>query len=916
MAILSKLLTEGSKEGAKKALKKATKDTVKDALSDAVSKSSSKAISKSLRNEITDEVTDAAIKKMPRNLTGAGVSSLEKNAGSTLDGILGRSSGITLKNAKKPVARNLADEFSDTALAKTAREELKDIADRNTALIRDLADDPDNMWFSKRELKGGKVKDLYPGNATTRIGATPDTLIPAEYPEVDRMIKEGKLKTAQGTEKFGSGPNATMNYELTGKPLDFDEKQGLLNAIKDQLPEGEAEGLALEAEDLISPDQLRLIDQVQTPTERKIDVDKITTRKKNVKVSRPVANSGLDVPVDTDKAGLVNKLADMKAELQTATGGGGMKGGGGTPTATASPDYGGLGDSGFANKLNEQVNRPVNVQVRADGSSGTATKQQQGQRYIRDKAIKGLNATPRQYADLMGKSRSIGNYYEKVADRINAENIVQANVAQKTEAALNHIENIKARAFETADELGLTIDLSGIDNTIGLKPYQKKQLTELGYNLNDIIGDKALSATQAEEVYRIIKGYAYDLMDDSAKPLEKAAGKELNKVADEVSKRIDDVLDNMGIDFKKEFLDGAGIGGADMNGTYLREISQNGKPLSFSDLRREESDWINISKTAGRPIKEDKVPESIAEAVGQAFKRGGEKIKEKYYERQAYGAGGAGAGAGGGAGTPGGTGVPPTGTEGPINFETVGGQPSKLRGLLAKGKDAGLVGAGVLGGLMLGGNGGGQPTAGGQTLADVLQGNQMQRQQSQLGSMAGEGYGTDPYAGMTVGGYTYNELADGYARALQAGDASAAESIAKLMGIIEDKATATLNRQKYESSLKSSTNNNSASAVNVLSQLYDLYNNIKGGTGPIVGDITNALNAVTGGGYNTEANTYWQVSRGSLGKLIRGMGDSGALSEGDQKRALQMIPNITDTREAAEQKFMALYNILSSAAQM
>jgi antitoxin component of RelBE/YafQ-DinJ toxin-antitoxin module len=264
-----------------------------------------------------------------------------------------------------------------------------------------------------------------------------------------------------------------------------------------------------------------------------------------------------------------------------------------------------------------------------------ATKQQQGQRYIRDKAIKGLNATPRQYADLMGKSRSIGNYYEKVADRIKAENIVQANVAQKTEAALNHIENIKARAFETADELGLTIDLSGIDNTIGLKPYQRKQLTDLGYNLNDIIGDKALSATQAEEVYKILRGYAYDLMDDSAKPLEKAAGKELNRAADEVSKRIDDVLDNMGIDFKKEFLDGAGVGGADMNGRYLREISQNGKPLSFSDLRREESDWINISKTAGRPIKEEKVPESVAEAIGQAFKRGGEKARERYYERQA-----------------------------------------------------------------------------------------------------------------------------------------------------------------------------------------------------------------------------------------------------------------------------------------
>lgn len=911
MAILSKLLTEGSKEGAKKALKKATKDTVKDALSDAVSKSSSKAISKSLRNEITDEVTDAAIKKMPRNLTGAGVSSLEKNAGSTLDGILGRSSGITLKNAKKPVARNLADEFSDTALAKTAREELKDIADRNTALIRDLADDPDNMWFSKRELKGGKVKDLYPGNATTRIGATPDTLIPAEYPEVDRMIKEGKLKTAHGTEKFGSGPNATMNYELTGKPLDFDEKQGLLNAIKDQLPEGEAEGLALEAEDLISPDQLRLIDQVQTPTERKIDVDKITTRKKNVKVNRPeamVAEAVEETAPAVENPALAEEIASLREKIgaKEPVAAGGMDGG---SINTAPTDV--AGSEGFNIKLKN--GQPTNITVGA-GPVGSS-KQQRAFRKLDDMTAKSLNANAKQYKGLMEKSGSIGGHYKTVAERARKEAIDQANISQKAQTALALREDIKQQGLQYAERNGVTIDLTGIDNTIGMSATQKRKLAELGLGLDDMLGGSSVvSPTQAEEIYKTLRDYAYN-WSDSKDALTKMAGNACEKEANAVRDAIDNAMDNINIDYKTSLLEQAAENGEDP--AYLRAIAGKGD-FKFSDLRKDQSDWIKINDLAGNKIKAEPTINilGIDTGINNPFTAGGDKIKEKIYERQAYGAGGAGAGAGGGAGTPGGTGVPPTGTEGPINFETVGGQPSKLRGLLAKGKDAGLVGAGVLGGLMLGGNGGGQPTAGGQTLADVLQGNQMQRQQSQLGSMAGEGYGTDPYAGMTVGGYTYNELADGYARALQAGDASAAESIAKLMGIIEDKATATLNRQKYESSLKSSTNNNSASAVNVLSQLYDLYNNIKGGTGPIVGDITNALNAVTGGGYNTEANTYWQVSRGSLGKLIRGMGDSGALSEGDQKRALQMIPNITDTREAAEQKFMALYNILSSAAQM
>ena len=902
--VLAKLLSSGIEEGAKKALKKATKDTVSDALSDAVSKTSSKALSKTLRNEITDEVTDAAIKKMPRNLTGAGVSSLEKNAGSTLDGILGRSSGITLKNAKKPVSRSLADEYADTAFAKTAREELSEIAERNNKLIGDLADDADNMWFSKRELNGTKVKDLYP-RGTKFEYYNPETDVPAEYPEVGRMVKEGKLKTAHGTDKFGSGPNATMNYELTGKPLDFNEKQGLLNAIKDQLPEDEAEGLALEAEDLISPDQLRLIDQPGGSVDRKIDVDKITTRKKNVKVNRPetMAAEAVEPATETINPELAQDIADIRAKVgATATpeaqGAGGSIGT--APTQVA-------GSEGFNVKLKD--NKPTTINVGA-GSVGS-TKQQRAFRKLDDMTAKGLNANAKQYASLMEKSGSIGGHYKTVAERARKEAIDQANIATKAQAALALREDIKQQGLAYAERNGVTIDLSGIDNTVGLSTAQKKKLAELGLSLNDMSGGAAVvTPTQAEDIYKTLRDYAYK-WSDSTDPISSVAGEAMQKEANAVREAIDNAMDNINVDYKTSLLEQAAENGEDP--AYLRAIAS--KPdFKFSDLRKDQSDWIAINKLSGNKIKNDPTINvlGIDTGINNPFTAGGDKIKEKIYERQAYGAGGASAGAGGGAGTTGGANVPPTGAEGPINFNQVGGQPSKLRSLLSNGKDIGLVGAGVLGGLMLGGNGGGQ--ANGQTLADVLQANQMQ--QGQIGGMAGEDYTNNPYAGMTVGGYTYDELADGYARALQAGDASAAESIAKLMGIIEDRATATLNRQKYESSLKSSTNNNSASAVNVLSNLYDLYNNIKGGTGPIAGNITNALNAITGGGYNTEANTYWSVSRGALGKMIKGMGDTGALSEGDQKRALQMIPNITDTREAAEQKFMALYNILSSAAQM
>lgn len=898
MALLTNLLSDGVTKGAKKALSKSVKKTTKEAISDAVSDTASKALSKSLRNEIADEVTDAAIKKMPKNLTGAGVSSLEKNAGSTLDGILGRSSGITLKNAKKPVARNLADDFADTAFAKTAKEEISDIVSRNSKKLAELDDAADVSWGIATDLKEGNkmpkwLKDDAGYNKLRSIGEKQGiaSRLTDEYSDInDYGIDYAKLSPQERKELWDYMKSDDSYVTPSMVAEDFaDEK--------------------LEPEGLINPNQARLIDQTYSSPERKIDVDKITTRKKNVKVNRPetMAAEAVEEPAaETINPELAQDIADIRAKVgATATpeaqGAGGSIGT--APTEVA-------GSEGFNVKLKD--GKPTTITVGA-GPVGS-TKQQRAFAKLDDMTIRNLNANSKQTASLKGPSGSIDGFYKTVAERARREAIDQANIGQKAQTALALREDIKQQGLQYAERNGVTIDLSGIDNTIGLSAAKKKTLAKLGLSLEDMLdGAAVVTPTKAEEIYKELRDYAYKWAGSEDR-ITGVAGKVMGEEAKAVREAIDNAMDSINVDYKTSLLEQAAENGEDP--AYLRAIAA--KPdFKFSDLRKDQSDWVKINELSGNKLKTEPTIKVLGFDTGMPnpLLAGEDKIKEKIYERQAYGAGGAGAGAGGGAGTPGGAGVPPTGTEGPINFNQVGGQPSRLRSLLSRGKDAGLVGAGVLGGLMLGGNGGGQPTAGGQTLADVLQANQMQ--QPQMGSIAGEGYGTDPYAGMTVGGYTYNELADGYARALQAGDASAAESIAKLMAIIEDRATATLNRQKYESSLKSSSgNNNSASAVNVLSNLYDLYNNIKGGTGPIAGNITNALNAITGGGYNTEANTYWSVSRGALGKMIKGMGDTGALSEGDQKRALQMIPNITDTREAAEQKFMALYNILSSAAQM
>lgn len=900
ISALTKLLSSGLEEGVKKGAAKALKKTTKETIENAVEKSATKAISKSARNAITDEVTDAAIKAMPKSLTGAGTSTLAKNAGSTLDGILGKSSGITLKNAKKPVVKNLADEFSDTALAKTAKQEISEIAGRNNKIIKDLADDADNMWLTDIELRGSKVKDMYPKRTKLPSYQNPDAFVPAEYPEVARMIDEGKLTTRKDLEdEFGE---ITKNYELTGKELSYKDKQNLLEFMKDQMPD-EGVGITLEREDLINPDQLRLIDQTVSPRERKIAIDQISGGKKNIDVNRAAtmeADALEPVAEEVGNPALGEEIASLREKIgANRPADAGMGGTIGTaPTEVA-------GSEGFNIKLKDGT--PTNVTV-GQGAVGSS-KQQRAARKLDDMTAKNMNATAKQYRNLVGKSGSIDGHYKTVAERMRKEAIDQANVSQKAQSALALREDIKQQGLQYAERNGVTIDLSGIDNTVGLSAAQKRKLSELGLSLDDMLGgSNVVTPTQAEDIYKQLRDYAYK-WEDSNDALTTMAGKAMKEEADAVRKAIDDAMDNINVDYKSSLIEMAAENGEDP--AYLRKIAA--KPdFKFSDLRKDQSDWIAINDLSGNKIKEAPTINvlGVDTGINNPFTAGADKIKEKIYERQAGGAAGAGAGAGFAGGVGGGNGVP-TGAEGPINFQTAG---AAKPGILGRAKDAGLVGAGVLGGLLLGGNGGGNRQGSGSTLGDVLAANQAQQAQEQMGT--GIGTSSDPYYGYTVGGYTYDELAEGYARALQAGDASAAQSIASLMEIIENKASQTMTQQKYADSKKSSTSNNSASAVNVLSNLYDLYNSIQGGTGPIAGNVTNFMNTITGGGYNTEANTYWQVSRGALGKLIKGMGDTGALSEGDQKRALQMIPNITDTREAAEQKFMALYNILSSAAQM
>ena len=180
------------------------------------------------------------------------------------------------------------------------------------------------------------------------------------------------------------------------------------------------------------------------------------------------------------------------------------------------------------------------------------------------------------------------------------------------------------------------------------------------------------------------------------------AGNACEKEAEAVRNIIDNTMDNINVDYKTSLIEDAAKNGEDP--AYLRKLAGK-SDFKFSDLRKDQSDWIAINDLAGNKIKEGPTLNVFGINTGATnpFTYGADKFKEKYYERQAYGGGGAGGNGSGGS-------VPPyggNGAENSINFTSPeGGRTGTLGGLLGRAKNAGLVGAGILGGLVLGGDNG------------------------------------------------------------------------------------------------------------------------------------------------------------------------------------------------------------------
>lgn len=897
MAVTNAIIKAGEKsltKGSEKAIEKAT--------TKALTKATEKAVNKALTKSIT------------RGLTGAGVSSLAPKAGSTLDGILGRSSGLTLPEPKitpKPLAKyteealgeplnsvgsvmnnmdyTLADMKADKALSKKNYEIVKNNA-REAADIANPIEDVNVLGItSKSGLPTLNRQQYYEdtiGSLKLPDGSKNPYVSGRDVP--DYMQNHLANDTSVGNDKilrelFGDHDNALDMNELYDR---YEKLAQGANANEIYTPENIDMGIAMEGKrgDAITQD---FADRV-FGGKRDIPVSSSSSGAKNVKVSRPTADMGVEEAVAETNTPIADFTPNV-IEPKTATGGAGMGNGGGTPTATASPDYGGLGDSGFNVHLKD--GRDIDIKLKQPMSKAQI-KRNRAIRNLDDDWAKGLNATKKQYGEVVAKSKSAYKGYKTPAEMARLNGISLDNINETPQAVIDAFERRKLNIEKYAQDRGVDIKLDNLDLT-NIEPATKATMKMQGIDPDKIKYTGVASPLEAETLYK-------DLRNRAMKTTDGDRAVAYNTLADYVRNQIDNTMDNLNIDFSAEMSEALGEAlGQNADRRYLRGIATN-KNLKFSDLRREQADWIKVGNLSGNPMKEEPTISIFGIDTGakNPFTSGAEKIKEKFYERQAYGPGGSG----GAGGNMGGGSVPPTGGSGAennINFETIaGGRAGTLGNLLGKAKTAGLVGAGVLGGMMLGGGGGGGSTGGSSDFANMYNPNMEADTEPEI----------DPYQTLTIGGYTYDQLENGYTAALMAGDSDAAKLIANMMGMLDDKV------KRYQDTKESSSSSSGVAgkqraALNVLSGLMSNYQ----AQGPIGGRFTQFMNSITGGGYNPAVSAYDSGASGSLGTIIKALGDTGALSEGDQKRALELLPKTTDSEQAAKMKYQQLIQILQGA---
>ena len=473
-----------------------------------------------------------------------------------------------------------------------------------------------------------------------------------------------------------------------------------------------------------------------------------------------------------------------------------------------------------------------------------------------------MGASTKQREELF-RSYRLGGKNTTIGDYLKNQNVTLANVRDRSDAALNAFGSVKDGLLEMADDAGIMIDMPSL---VGAKSSALKKAdlnmikNTLGIDLENDILTKAMKPSEAEALYTELRNRAFNYQKSDA---TKAAGKALQDAVADLGNAIDDSLNSIKGTYglTQKVADAAGEAGLGYN--EIRNIIDKGDNLTVRDLRTLQQPWV-----VARDMVANKAPKAATLNIAGID-----------------------------------TGLPNVVKN---TVEGAGNLPLKAAAYLEQHPNmatAGLVGAGVAGGSILGSllSGGGQGQAVGGYGANMGYDTTGATGASSLSNLLS---GTTAASEPTINGWTYDDLETAYFNAMMAGDSDAAKAAASMMDVLQSKA-----ERLKESSESSGVAAKQRSAINVLNNLMGNFR----AKGTVSGNLGQFLNMITGGGYDPQQYAYDTGSKGALGSIIKALGDTGALSEGDQQRALQLLPSTTDSAQAAQMKYQQLLQILQSA---
>ncbi len=473
------------------------------------------------------------------------------------------------------------------------------------------------------------------------------------------------------------------------------------------------------------------------------------------------------------------------------------------------------------------------------------------------------------YTGVLGKT--------PMANRFKTLNVDLANVADKSAAGLNAYGGVMSNLYDYMDNAGVGVDLSSLGKT-GSKLFTKAQKTRLaqaGLDIDDVLKG-SVSAKQANELYRTARDMGLKLTN-STDATQTILGDRLGKFATQIRDKLDDTASTVSKSFglKNQLIDAA---------NNLGDFEVARKLASMTD---------------------DQITASIARAEMSPYMKMKDFIGLKAPTEKTLNVLGI-----------------DTGVANPLPKLSKGVKNATLKAKDVLGSDKGKMaliagsagGIGLLGGLLAGGNGGNQRN--GNSMLDAITGGSDvvyggNGISTQLGGQNATTSGLDGNAGIsnnayTLGGYSYDDLENAYMSALMAGDSDAAKAILGMIDVLDAK----VERNKANVA-DSGTAQKQQAAMDILNTLMSNFQ----AQGPVGGTFTNILNNLTGGNFNYQAANYNEQAKGSLSMIIKALGETGALAEGDVERAMGLIPQITDSEEKAYDKYQKLMLMLQSAGK-